>query len=133
MFIVIESMNVLALYFSPGTKYANSVGMFVAWEKSKQYPEIHQFIRYLVYWVAGVKVMVLFLLAMLVIFAEAFIIRNALLVLGVATATFFWRLFPIIRTMDKNEQIKPMRYSIGLAIMILIFIAVFFVSYIVYA
>ena len=39
-FIVLEATNVIALYFFPGSKYANSVGVFKAWEKSKQDPEI---------------------------------------------------------------------------------------------
>ena len=53
--ILLEATNVLALYFFPGSKYANSVGAFKAWEKSKQDPEIHNFVRYLVYWVSGTK------------------------------------------------------------------------------
>ena len=55
LFILLELSNVLALYFAPGSKYANAVGVFTAWEKSKQYPEIHDFVKYLVYWVAGTK------------------------------------------------------------------------------
>ena len=35
-FIVLEIMNVIALYFFPDTKIANSMGVFRAWEKSKQ-------------------------------------------------------------------------------------------------
>ena len=34
-FIVLEITNVIALYFFPRSKYANSVGVFKAWEKSK--------------------------------------------------------------------------------------------------
>jgi hypothetical protein len=47
-FMVLEFSNILALYFAPGSKYANAVGVFSAWEKSKQDPEIHDFVRYLV-------------------------------------------------------------------------------------
>ena len=61
-FILLEASNVLALYFAPGSKRANAVGVFSAWEKSKQYPEIHDFVKYLVYWVAGAKLIFLFLL-----------------------------------------------------------------------
>ena len=59
-FILLEFSNVLALYFAPGSKYANAVGVFSAWEKSKQDPEIHDFVRYLVNWVAGAKLIFLF-------------------------------------------------------------------------
>lgn len=55
IFMVLELSNILALYFAPHTRVANAVGMFAAWEKSKQDPEIHAFVRYLVYWVAGTK------------------------------------------------------------------------------
>ena len=68
-FILLEASNVLALYFAPGSKRANAVGVFSAWEKSKQYPEIHDFVKYLVYWVAGAKLIFLFLLGGI---AEAF-------------------------------------------------------------
>jgi hypothetical protein len=47
VFVLVELSNVLALYFAPGSKYANSVGVITAWEKSKQYPEIHDFVKYL--------------------------------------------------------------------------------------
>jgi len=32
-FIALETSNVLALYFFPGSKRANAVGVFSAWEK----------------------------------------------------------------------------------------------------
>ena len=70
VFILLEASNVLALYFAPGSKYANAVGVFTAWEKSKQYSEIHDFVKYLVYWVAGTKLIFLLLLAMIIIYAE---------------------------------------------------------------
>ena len=41
-FVFLEFSNVLAMYFAPGSRYANAVGVFTAWEKSKQHPEIHR-------------------------------------------------------------------------------------------
>jgi hypothetical protein len=125
VFMLLEFSNVLALYFAPGSKYANSVGVFTAWEKSKQYPEIHDFIKYLVYWVAGVKLIFLFLLAVMIIFSDFDSQRMSLIALAVATASFYWRLFPLIRKMDKAGQIKPKNYSMVLGVMIFLFIAVF--------
>jgi len=125
VFMVLELSNVLALYFFPGSKYANAVGVFSAWERSMQYPEIHQFIRYLVNWVAGVKIMFLLLLAVILIFADINTQRMSLLALALATITFFWRLFPLIRKMDKDGQIKPKNYSIILGMMISTFVLVF--------
>jgi hypothetical protein len=51
-FILLELSNVLALYFAPGSKVANAVGVFTAWEQSKQYPVIHEFVKST--WVLGV-------------------------------------------------------------------------------
>ena len=60
-------MNVAVLYRAPGSRKANGVGVFTAWEKSKADPEVHLLVRYLVYWVAGVKVIFLALLAVIVV------------------------------------------------------------------
>jgi hypothetical protein len=124
-FILLELSNVIALYFAPGSRYANAVGVFTAWEKSKEYPEIHDFIRYLVYWVAGAKLIFLLLLAAIIVFADLDSQRMSLLVLAIATAAFYWKLFPLIRKMDKAGEIKPKNYSIILGVMIFLFIAVF--------
>ena len=125
VFLLLELSNVIALYFAPGSKYANAVGVFTAWEKSKQYPEIHDFIKYLVYWVAGAKLIFLMLLGMVILFEDFDRQRMSLLALAIATSSFYWRLFPLIRKMDKAGQITPKNYSILLGFMILAFIAVF--------
>jgi hypothetical protein len=128
LFILLELSNVIALYFAPGSKYANSVGVFTAWEKSKQYPEIHDFIKYLVYWIAGAKLIFLFLLAGIILFSDIDSQQMSLLALAVATASFFWKLFPLIRKMDKEGQIQPKNYSIILGVMIFLFITVFLMA-----
>lgn len=124
-FIVLELTNVLAMYFAPGSKYANAVGVFSAWEKSKQYPEIHDFIKYLVNWVAGAKLIFLLLLMVIIHFAEIKVQYLSLLALALATASFYWRLFPLIRKMDRNSQIEPQNYSTALGVMIFMFIVGF--------
>ncbi len=124
-FIILELSNVLALYFAPGSKRANAVGVFSAWEKSKQYPEIHDFIKYLVNWVAGTKLIFLLLLGVIVIFGNLEIQKLSLLALCIATLSFFWRLFPLIRKMDREDQIRPRNYSIVLGVMIFAFIVFF--------
>ena len=125
VFLLLELSNVIALYFAPGSKYANAVGVFTACEESKQYPEIHDFIKYLVYWVAGAKLIFLMLLGMVILFDDFDRQRMSLLALAIATSSFYWRLFPLIRKMDKAGQITPKNYSILLGFMILAFIAVF--------
>lgn len=124
-FIILELSNVLALYFRPGSKRANAVGVFSAWEKSKQYPEIHDLVKYLVNWVAGTKLIFLLLLGVIVIFGDLELQQLSLIALGIATLTFFWRLFPLIRKMDHQDQIRPKNYSIILGVMILTMIILF--------
>lgn len=124
-FMLLELSNVLALYFAPGSKYANAVGVFTAWEESNRHPEIHDFVRYLVYWVAGAKLIFLLLLAVIVFFGDAHLQRMSLVALAVATASFYWRLFPLIRAMDRRGQIEPKNYSTVLGAMILVFVIVF--------
>lgn len=125
VFILLELSNVVALYFFPGSKRANAVGVFSAWEKSKQYPEIHDLLRYLVYWVAGVKLIFLFLLGLIVAFADLNLQRWSLEALGLATITFFWRMFPLAKKMDDEGRIQPKNYSLVLGGMILAMIVLF--------
>ncbi len=124
-FILLEFSNVVALYFFPGSKRANALGFFSAWEQSKQYPEIHDLMRYLVFWVAGVKLIFLFLLGLIVVFADLNLQRWSLIALALATLTFFWRMFPLARKMDREDQVRPKNYSLVLGGMILGLILLF--------
>lgn len=124
-FLIMEAANVVSLYFLPGSKFANGVGVFKAWEKSKQDPDVHDLVKYLVYWVAGTKVISILLLIVILLTAQGktLIFAGAAMVLSIAT--FFWRLFPLIRKMDRKGQIEPKNYSATLGWMILGFILVF--------
>ncbi len=124
-FLLLELSNVIALYFFPGSKMANAVGVFTAWDKSKLHPEIHDFIKYLVYWVAGAKLVFLLLLAVIIFFGSEEIQRYSLISLGAATLSFYWRLFPLIRRMDRSGQIQPRNYSLILGGMIFVLISLF--------
>jgi hypothetical protein len=57
---------------------------------------------------------------------QTLILAGAALALSIAS--FFWRLFPLIRKMDREEQIEPKRYSAVLGWMIMAFIMVFLVA-----
>jgi len=121
-FLILEATNVVTLYFFPGSKYANGVGVFKAWEKSKADPEIHDFVKYLVNWVAGTKLIFILLLIVILYVADdqTLIFTGAALVLSIAS--FFWRLFPLARKMDREGQVDPKNYSITLGWMIGAFI-----------
>lgn len=128
LFLVFEVFNILALYFFPDTTYANSVGIFKAWEKSKKDPEIHDFVKYLVNWVAGTKLIFIFLLIVILLMADDQTLTFAVCALIVSVASFFWRLYPLIRKLDREGQIQPKNYSRTLGWMIAGFLIVFGVS-----
>ena len=128
IFIILESLNILTLYFKPGTNMGNGVGVFNAWERSKADPEMHQFIRYLVYWVAGTKLIFIALL-LVILFATGESTKLLTAVALIASIlSFFWRLYPIIRAEDKSGHITPSGYSRTLAIMIAGFVGLFAVA-----
>ena len=124
-FLLLEATNVIVLYLFPNSTYANSVGIFKAWEKSKSDPEIHNFVNYLVNWVAGTKLIFIALLIVILIMADSdtLIVAGAALVISIAS--FFWRLFPLICKMDMEGQIEPKNYSKTLGWMIRVFILLF--------
>jgi len=124
-FILLEATNVVALYFFPDSKLANSVGIFNAWDESKSDPQMHDFAGYLVYWVAGSKLIFLLLLAVILFTGsdQTLILTSA--AMAVAITSFFWRLFPLIRKMDRDDQINPKNYSAVLGWMIFAFVLAF--------
>ena len=130
-FLIIESANVIALYFFPASKYANAVGIFNAWEKSKSDPEIHNFVKYLVNWVAGAKLIFITLLIVILYTANDQALTLTGIALVISIATFFWRLFPLVRKMDRAGQITPKNYSSALGWMISAFILIFLVGVVV--
>lgn len=88
-FIVLEATNVLTLYFFPVSKYANGVGVFKAWEKSKADPEIHNFIKYLVNWVAGTKLIFILLLIVILWSADNQTLMFSGIALVISITSFF--------------------------------------------
>ena len=124
VFIVLELTNVISLYFNPETKKGNSIGVFKAWEKSKNDPEIHHFVKYLVNWIAGTKLIFIFLLVVILLTANQATLNLTLIALVLSITSFFWRLFPLIKQMDNNNEIQPKNYSTTLFLMILAIIIV---------
>ena len=125
VFGLLELMNVAVLYFAPGSRKANGVGVFAAWERSKADPEVHQFVRYLVYWVAGTKLIFLALLVVVVAIGSDEVRTAAAAALAVSIAVFFWRMFPLARQMDAAGQVLPSGYSKVLGVMIAVMVVVF--------
>jgi len=128
IFIVLESLNVLTLYFHPGSQMGNGVGVFDAWEKSKADPAMHQFVRYLVFWVAGTKLIFIALLLVILCTTGESTQRLTVVAMMASIASFFWRLFPIVKSLDKAGRVTPPGYSKTLGLMIAGFIGLFAIA-----
>jgi hypothetical protein len=123
-FLVLESINIVALYFRPGSRSSNALGVFAAWEASKQDPDVHDLVRYLAFWVAGTKLIFVMLLISILVFGDQRLKVTAVGVLIISIASFFWRLFPLIRRVDARDGLKPHGYSKTLGRMITAIIVV---------
>ncbi|MBL8968176.1 MAG: hypothetical protein JNG85_14310 [Spirochaetaceae bacterium] len=117
-FILVEGANICILYFRPSSLKGNGVGAFAAYEKLKDDPEAKDFVGYLVNWIAGTKLIFILLLAVILAFGNEATRIGAAVALVLSILSFFWRLFPAIRKMDKAGGIRPAGYSKTLAFMI---------------
>ena len=132
LFAVLEILNVIMLYFTPGTRRGNGVGVFNAFEKSKADPEVHALVKYLINWVAGTKLIFITLLIVILFTGSAATKIFSVGALILSILTFFYRLYPAIRQMDKADQITPKGYSKTLGLMIAGFICIFALALVLY-
>lgn len=125
VFIFLEILNVGILYFFPDTKKGNGVGVFNVYKKIKNDPEVYEFVKYLINWIAGTKLIFIALLIVILITGSETTKVFSLVALILTILTFYWRLYPAIRKMDEMGQITPASYSKTLGIMIGVFIGIF--------
>lgn len=128
IFIVLETSNVVMLYFIPGTKKGNAMGTFKSYKKYKDNKEIFPLVSYLVNWVAGTKLIFIVLLIGVVILGTPEIKIFSVVGLILSVSTFYIKLYPAIKKMDSNNHITPKGYSKTLGIMIAIFILLFIIA-----
>ena len=131
IFLLLETLNVLTLYFAPGSNLGNGIGVFDGWAASQEDEDLGPFVRYLVSWVAGTKLIFIGLWLVILLTADGTTQFWASVVMVPAIATFYWRLYPTIRRLDEAGQITPKGYSKGLAWMIAGTILAFVVAIIV--
>ncbi len=128
LFAVLETSNIIMLYFTPSTKKGNGVGVFNAYEKSKEDAEVHALVKYLINWVAGTKLIFIALLIVVLFTGDNTTKIYTVVALILSIASFYWRLYPIIKKVDKDDQLTPKGYSKTLNIMITSFIGVFIIA-----
>lgn len=124
-FVVIETFNIGMLYFRPGSRLGNGIGVFNAYRKADADPETGELVRYLVNWVAGTKLIFVALLIVILITGSQATKTYAVVALVISILSFFWRLFPAIARLDREDQITPKGYSRTLGIMIASFVGGF--------
>ncbi|MCU0522354.1 MAG: hypothetical protein MUF84_16870 [Anaerolineae bacterium] len=122
VFVVMETLNICVLYGHPNSCVGNGVGVFKAYEASRSDPEVHALVNYLVNWVAGTKLIFVALLVVILATGSATTKLLAVVALIPSILSFFWRLFPAIRKMDRDGWITPKGYSRTLGAMIACFV-----------
>lgn len=132
IFILMESANVCILYFAPDSKLGNGVAVFNEWENSKQDESKHLFARYMTYWVAGTKLIFIVLLLVILLTGSELTKLCGVGAMILSIATYFWKLHPIIKALDKEGQITPKGYSKALGYMITGFLFMFTAAFIGY-
>jgi len=132
IFIVLEFANIMILYFRPDSRVGNGVAVFKAWEDSKQDENLHLFVRYMTNWVAGTKLIFIFLLLVILFIGSETIKMVSVIAMILSISTYFWRLHPLIVKLDMKGEIIPKGYSKQLKTMITGFLGLFIVALVIY-
>lgn len=125
VFIVLETSNVAILYFAPSSRLGNGVAVFNQWEKLQKDPASASFVRYLVNWVAGTKLIFILLIAVILAMGDEPLKFAAAGAMVVSIASYYLGLHPLIKKLDDMGEITPRGYSKILFGMITGFIAMF--------
>lgn len=122
VFCFIEILNISILYFKPELSIGNGVGVFNTYHELQKDPIQKEFINYLVNWVAGAKLIFIMVGIVVVIFGNYYTQLFTIIALIISILSFYWKLFPAIKRLDKQGEITPKGYHIKLNFMILAFI-----------
>lgn len=125
VFCIMELGNVLILYFMPDSRLGNGVAVFDNWFDAKQDENESMFAHYMAYWVAGVKLIFIFLLLVILFTGTEVTKLYGVVAMILSISTYFWKLHPIIKKLDKNGKITPKGYSKVLGYMIGGFLCMF--------
>ncbi len=122
VFVFIEFLNIIMLYFMPESKMGNGVGVFNDYLALKENEEVKDFVGYLINWVAGAKLIFIMIGIVVVIFGNETTQFYTVLALILSILSFYWRLYPTIKKLDKSNKITPKGYYKTLNFMILSFV-----------
>ena len=122
VFVFIEFLNIMMLYFMPGSKMGNGVGVFNDYHILNENKDTQAFVGYLINWVAGAKLIFVMIGIVVVIFGNDNTQLFTVVALIISILSFYWRLFPTIKKLDKQDKISPKGYYKTLNTMILSFV-----------
>jgi hypothetical protein len=86
---------------------------------------MHGFVKYVVNREAGTKLIFISVLIVILCTADVQTLALTGAALAISMASFFWRLLPLTRKMDRDDQVDPRNYSAVLDWMILAFVLAF--------
>lgn len=118
IFCITESLNILELYFEPDRDVFHGVSFFTGWEKSKENEECNLLLQYFVNWVAGVKLIVVMVLGVLIFMASDRVLITVGIVLVIAIASFYWKMFPLLKEMTAKGYVIPKNRGEQLTLML---------------
>ncbi len=125
IFLVLETANVLMLYFTPGTQRGNGLGVFKAYEESKSDPDVHALVKYLINWVANTKLIFIAIMIVIIVVGNDHTKLYAVGALCISISAYYFSLYPNIKRLDEAGKITPRGYSRTLSYMITAFLAIF--------
>jgi hypothetical protein len=76
-------------------------------------------------WVAGTKLIFIMMAVVVIVFGSHRLQVFTVVALMLSIMAFYWRLYPMIRRMDRAGYISPKGYSMTLGIMVSAFVVVF--------
>jgi len=123
VFVFIEFLNIIILYFYPTSTKGNGVGVFNSYYNIKE--ENKEFVTYLVNWVAGAKLIFIMVGIVVVIFGNYETQLFTVIAMIISISSFYWKLFPAIKRMDNKGDITPKGYAKTLNLMIVAFLGGF--------
>lgn len=132
LFVLMETANVVILYFAPDSKLGNGVAVFNPWYKSKDDPASALFAQYMTNWVSGVKLIFIVLLVVVLLVGNELTKVFAVVAMILSIATYYVRLHPIIKKLDQIGEITPKDYSKTLFWMITGFMLMFSLALVLY-
>ncbi|MEG0546330.1 MAG: hypothetical protein RR552_03985 [Oscillospiraceae bacterium] len=132
LFVIMETANVLILYFAPNSKLGNGVAVFNPWFKAKDDEASELFAKYMANWVAGVKLIFIVLLLVILFVGNDITKLCAVFAMILSIATYYFRLNPIIKKLDAMGEITPKGYSKALFMMITGFMLMFSAAAVIY-